>query len=271
MGGPRYQRARNRKIALGQIRQSRCLQLKQTYLVSTDTSSAHRLFFQRPARRIDNAVLSCDVEVGVHRQTDDLGREALAHGDASFADRIMLVRLLSMQRDRVVDGGRNALCLENGRQFVAPAASHPNGVLSPHGGGTREASTGTVTTSPSRSLYRSATLFRASISSGKIFSFSMQDCRLDGIETRSEADADIVIFITAVPMHAQASERVGHSVVIGHHCTAIAITTKRLGGEETGGGRVTKSTQSTVVVGRRQSPELHHPEPASLRLSRRQR
>ena len=84
----------------------------------------------------------------------------------------------------------------------------------------------------------------------KNFQLLDQNCRLNGIETRSEADADIVIFIAAVPMHAQASERVCHSVVIGHHRTAVAITTERLGGEETGRRGVTKSAQSTVVVGR---------------------
>ena len=49
-------------------------------------------------------------------------------------------------------------------------------------------------------------------------------------------------------MHAQASERVGHSVVIGHYCAPVAITTERLCGEETGRRRLAKSTQSTVAV-----------------------
>src|SRR5262249_44547256 len=77
-----------------------------------------------------------------------------------------------------------------------------------------------------------------------------QNSRLDGVETRSKADANIVVFIAAVSMHAQTSERVCHPIVVGHASTAGAITTERLCGKETGRGGVTKGAQPTVVVRR---------------------
>src|SRR5215813_47500 len=101
------------------------------------TDAPYRLFFQRSARRINDAILSRDVKISVHRQADDLGREAVAHGHALLADWIMFVRLLTMQRDRVVNGGRNAISLEKCRKFVAPAVCNTDGVLSPDRGRTR--------------------------------------------------------------------------------------------------------------------------------------
>ena len=101
----------------------------------------------------------------------------------------------------------------------------------------------------------------------KDFQLLDQNRRLNGIETRSQADADIVVFIAALPVHSQASECVCNSVVIGHHRAAVAITTERLGGEETGRRGVTKSAQSTVVVGRTKalSSIIENEQPFGLR------
>jgi len=52
----------------------------------------------------------------MHGQTYNLGRNAFAHGLVSFSDGTMPVRLLAMQRDRVINGSRNALCLQGSRQ-----------------------------------------------------------------------------------------------------------------------------------------------------------
>ena len=63
------------------------------------------------------------VEIGVHRQADDLVGQPVADRDAAVADRIMLVGLLPVQRDRVIDRGRDAFGLE--RRGEARRAGRP--------------------------------------------------------------------------------------------------------------------------------------------------
>ena len=69
----------------------------------------------------------------------------------------------------------------------------------------------------------------------KDFQLLDQDRGLDGVEPRIQPDMDMLIAIAALPVHAQAKKQVFQCIVIGETGAAIAITTKRLGGEETGG------------------------------------
>src|SRR5262249_39030609 len=93
-----------------------------------------RLTRENAAYRLDDAVLRGLVEIGVHRQADDLAGELVADRNAARAHRIVLVGLLAVQRDRIIDRGRDALGLERRRQLVAAAARDADGVLRPDRG-----------------------------------------------------------------------------------------------------------------------------------------
>ena len=75
-----------------------------------------------------------------------------------------------------------------------------------------------------------------------------KDGRLDGVEARGKADPHIVVFVAALPVDAQASQRVGEPIIVGHHSAAVAIASERLCGKETGRRRVTKGAEPAVVV-----------------------
>ena len=87
-----------------------------------------------------------------------------------------------------------------------------------------------------------------------------QDRGLDGIEPRGETDTHIVVFVAALAVHAQAAQRVGKSVVVGHHRAAVAVAAERLGREETGRRRVAEGAEPAVVVDRAESPARHRRE-----------
>ena len=184
----------------------------------------------------------------MHRQADHLGSQPFAHRDAPLADRILFVRLLTMQRDRVVDCGRNAFCLQCSGQRIAPAARYLNRVLRPNRGGSGGALA-------RHDIAKPFTVSMGNLVAGIDFvredlELFDQDRRLDGIEPRGETDADIVVFIAPLPVHTQASEGVGNAVIVGHHRAAVAIATERLGGEKTGRRGVAKGAQAPIVVGR---------------------
>src|SRR5438105_1273243 len=85
--------------------------------------------FQRAAEGVDDAILRRYVEVGMHWQAEHFGGEEIAHRHTALAHRIVLVGLLAMQRDRIINRGRNALGLETGRDLIAAAAGDADGVL----------------------------------------------------------------------------------------------------------------------------------------------
>src|SRR5215470_18061630 len=82
----------------------------------------------------NNVVLGGLVEVGVHRQADDLLGNVVGHRQPAFVGRKMAVGFLAMQRLWVVDRGRNALCLEGGGESVPGPGLGADGVLRPHRG-----------------------------------------------------------------------------------------------------------------------------------------
>ena len=75
-----------------------------------------------------------------------------------------------------------------------------------------------------------------------------QDRRLDRIETRGKPDADIVVAIAALPVHAQAAQHLGHVGVVGHHRAAVAVAAERLCREEAGGSKVAEGAEPAVVI-----------------------
>src|SRR5258708_2490108 len=81
-----------------------------------------------------DAILSRWVEIGVHGQADHLLGQPFAHRRAVGCDGKALVSLLAMQRDRVMDRGRNTAGLERSREPVAPARGNADGVLRPDRG-----------------------------------------------------------------------------------------------------------------------------------------
>src|SRR6478752_2458343 len=92
------------------------------------------IFFRKPAATFrkswaDRAVHSLDdsrlrrlVEIGMHRQTDDVAGQAFAGRQTAVGDREIPVRRLLMHRFRIIDRGWNALRRERGGETVAIAA-----------------------------------------------------------------------------------------------------------------------------------------------------
>ena len=69
----------------------------------------------------------------MHRQTNDITRQALTCWHATLGNREMPVGSLLMHRLRVINRGRNALCFQRRRKLVTvEACGHPDGVLRPH-------------------------------------------------------------------------------------------------------------------------------------------
>src|SRR5262249_15704866 len=66
---------------------------------------------QRAPHGGDDPVLGHLVEIGVHGQADHFLGQPFAHRRAAGGDREALVRLLAVQRGRVMDRGWNALAL----------------------------------------------------------------------------------------------------------------------------------------------------------------
>src|SRR5215831_18451676 len=74
---------------------------------------------QGAAHRVDNPVLRVRIEIGMHRQADDLGRQTSRYRQPAVGDREIAVRGLPMQRLRIVDRGRDALGLERRGEPIA--------------------------------------------------------------------------------------------------------------------------------------------------------
>jgi hypothetical protein len=58
----------------------------------------------------------------MHRQADDIGRQALACGKAAVRDRKIPVGGLLVHRLRIIDRGRDALCFQRGGERIAISA-----------------------------------------------------------------------------------------------------------------------------------------------------
>ena len=112
------------------------------------------------SHRRDDPVLRRLVEIGVHRQADHLLRHPLAHRRPAFGHRKTLGRLLTVERDRIVDRGRNALRLDRSRKRIALTGGRWM-VYCAQTDVEPGASLGTLATSARPAEYRRATRSRA--------------------------------------------------------------------------------------------------------------
>src|SRR5947209_15418635 len=156
----------------------------------------------------------------------------------------MPVWLLALERDGIIDRGRNALRLERGGEPIAPSGCEPDGVLRPyraldqlgHNGDVGEA--GAVT--PRDALARDDLL-------GKDFQLFDQHRRLDGIEPAVETNAHAIVFVASFAMYAQAADRLRELFVTGEHRSAVAIAAERLRRKEAG-GRCRRQGAETAIL-----------------------
>ncbi len=184
----------------------------------------------------------------MHRQAEHFGGQHVAHRGAALAHRIVLVGLLAVQRDRIIDGGRHAFGLEAGRDLVAATAGDADGVLRPHRGQAGRHRRDGDDIGELFGIVAGGAVARGDLV-GENLELLDQDRGLDRIEAGRHADTDVVVFIAALPVHAQAQQRFGEFVVVGEHRAAVAVAAERLGREKAGGGGVTEGAERAAFIG----------------------
>src|SRR5207244_8891788 len=75
-----------------------------------------------------------------------------------------------------------------------------------------------------------------------------QDRGVHGVESSGEAKADIVVFIGALAVHADAAQRVREFVVIGEDRPAVTEAAERFGGKEARRGRKPEGAELAALV-----------------------
>src|SRR5262249_9495963 len=145
----------------------------------------------------------------------------------------VLVRLLAMQRNRVVDRGRNALGLERRRKPVTPAAGKPEGILRPYRGRTERQVRNRRDVGEARRIAARDAFARHDLL-GESPQFLHQYGRLDGVEPAVEPDAHAIVLAASLAVNAQAADHLRELLIVGEDRAAVAITAERLGRKETG-------------------------------------
>src|SRR5581483_5179780 len=154
---------------------------------------------------------------------------------------------LAVQRDGVLDRGRDAFGLEARGNLVAAAAGDAQRVLRPdRGQAGRYLGHDRHVAEAFGVAARRAVARRDLVR--KDLELLDQDRGLDGVEARGEPDADIVVFVAALAVDAQAEQRFGQGVVVGEDRTTVAVTAERLGGKEAGGGGVAEGAERTALM-----------------------
>src|SRR6201999_1561951 len=69
-----------------------------------------------------------------------------------------------------------------------------------------------------------------------------------GIEPPGQPETDVVVFVRALAMDADAAQRFSQRRIVGEDRSAVAETTKRLGREEAGRGDQAKATEAAAFV-----------------------
>src|SRR5690349_7580593 len=103
----------------------------QHWIAPNHTERRANLRLQSGANSLNHAILRRLVEVGVHREADDLFRKLIGHRYAVIGYRKLLVSLEPMQRLRIVNRGRNALRFERRSECIANTGPETDGVLRP--------------------------------------------------------------------------------------------------------------------------------------------
>src|SRR6185312_5065006 len=182
-------------------------------------------------------------------QADHLLRDPLAHRRAAFGHRKTPVRLLTVERDRIVDRGRNALRIDRCRKRIALTGGEADGVLRPNRCGPRGEPRDARDIGETGGISARYALTRHQLVR-KDLQFLDQHGRLDRIETPIQTDAYAIILVTALPMDPEAAHHLRELLILGEDGAAIAIAAKRLRGKEAGRGCRRESTEAAVLVGR---------------------
>ena len=77
-----------------------------------------------------------------------------------------------------------------------------------------------------------------------------QDRRLHGVEPPGQAEADIVVFVRALAVDANAAQRLGKLGIVGEDRAAVAEAAERLGREEAGRGGKAEGAEPAALVAR---------------------
>src|ERR1700720_3602776 len=152
----------------------------------------------------NDPVLGRLVDIGMHRQADHFPRKSLADRHAALDDGKMPVGFLAIERDRIIDRGRDALRLEGRRKTVAPAGRQADRVLRPDRGRAfgqlRDLRhVGQMLAIAPRDPIAGRDLI------GENLELLDQHGRLDRVETAVGADAHALVPTRSLAMHAQAS------------------------------------------------------------------
>ena len=185
----------------------------------------------------------------MHWQADDFLRQRLADRNAALADRVMLVGLLTMQRDRIVDRGRHALGLERGSEGIARSGLEADGVLRPHRRHAGRHHRHGDDVAQRFVVAAGDTVARIDLIRENLELLD-QHRRLNGVKARGQAEADIVVAIAAHAMNAHTAHQVGEIIVIGERRAAVAITAERLGRKEAGRGDGAEGADAAIIIGR---------------------
>ena len=184
----------------------------------------------------------------MHRQADDVPRQRLAHRQAAVRNREMPVSGLLVHRLRIIDRGRHAVRFQRGGEPVAVAVRQADGVLRPY---RRIAGRDTGNGDDIAEIARIALGHRVARGDLVVEDLQLldQDGRLHGVEPAGQAEADVVVLVRALPMHANAAQGVGEIGVIGEDGAAVAVAAERLRREEAGRGDDAEAAEPPAPVG----------------------
>ena len=172
--------------------------------------------------------------------------------DRSRRRRKCPIALLLRKRDRVVHGRRNATRLQSCLHLVA--IGNLNRVLRP---GRLRAGDHAGYADLVRLLQCLVVALRDRLALfdlvRKYLEFFEQDCRLDRVEARVHADADVLVFVAALPVNADGTQQFIKFVIVRERRAAVAIATKRFGGKKAGRSGIADSAGARVRPERRRN------------------
>jgi hypothetical protein len=76
-----------------------------------------------------------------------------------------------------------------------------------------------------------------------------QDRGLHGVQSRGQAEADVVVFLGALPVNANAAQALCEIGVVGENRAAVAVAAERLCGKEAGRRGKTERAELAALVG----------------------
>ena len=148
----------------------------------------------------------------------------------------------------IIHHGRDAERLEMLLQGIALlTGSETDGVLCPTAAETLRDGGSDYRTGEKRGVELGSTIDGIQLVVGKSTELNLEYGCLKGVETGVHAYAHIVVFERTLAMHSIGVDEGCPLVVVGEDCSAISIATKGFGGEEGGGGDVTKGTGTTTI------------------------